>query len=99
MLWYRDDATYDILVKDMINGDFAMKALLENAELFVFTSYILPWDYQSEPSIVENSHFLRTCIVFSVVFTVKLCHKLIALQGFNINIICGGFFGQGKLYI
>ncbi|PON99654.1 hypothetical protein TorRG33x02_044190 [Trema orientale] len=42
----RDDETYDMLVKDMISGDFAMRALLKNAELFVFTSYILPFYYK-----------------------------------------------------
>ncbi|KAM6542495.1 hypothetical protein CsatB_006942 [Cannabis sativa] len=42
----RDDKTYDILVNDMINGDFAMRALLENVELLVFTSYVLPFHYK-----------------------------------------------------
>ncbi|PON76284.1 hypothetical protein PanWU01x14_037020, partial [Parasponia andersonii] len=42
----RNDEIYDMLVKDMIGGDFAMRALLKNAELFVFTSYILPFYYK-----------------------------------------------------
>lgn len=32
----------------MIQDDLAMKAILDNAELLVFTSTILPEQYQSE---------------------------------------------------
>ncbi|XP_062097729.1 PHD finger-containing protein 1-like isoform X2 [Humulus lupulus] len=42
----RDDKAYDSLVYDMINGDFAMRASLENAELLVFASNVLPLHYK-----------------------------------------------------
>ncbi|CAL2276087.1 unnamed protein product [Prunus armeniaca] len=42
----RDEKDFDSLVASMIQDDLAMKAILDNAELLVFTSTILPEQYQ-----------------------------------------------------
>ncbi|KAJ0086644.1 hypothetical protein Patl1_08111 [Pistacia atlantica] len=44
----RDEKVYESLVDDMISHNLAMRAVLENAELLVFTSNVLPSVFWSE---------------------------------------------------
>ncbi|KAM7259518.1 hypothetical protein ACFE04_015259 [Oxalis oulophora] len=47
----RYESNFDRLVDDMITGDQAMKTIVDNAELLVFTSKVLPlssWRFQSK---------------------------------------------------
>ncbi|KAI9200004.1 hypothetical protein LWI28_001363 [Acer negundo] len=45
---WKEEMVYDSLVDDMISQDLAMKALVKNAELLVFTSKTLPSQFWSE---------------------------------------------------
>lgn len=45
---YRDEKGFDKLVDDIICLDLAIRAVVENAELLVFPSTVLPTQYRSE---------------------------------------------------
>lgn len=47
----RNEIVFDSLVNDMISQDLAMRVVIENAELLIYTSRILPmdcWRFQSK---------------------------------------------------
>lgn len=54
----RDDNVFDGLVDGMIKEDLAMRAVLKEAELLVFTSYDLPMHMRSELSFSFSFRFL-----------------------------------------
>ncbi|CAK7346815.1 unnamed protein product [Dovyalis caffra] len=53
----RNEIVYDSLVNDMISQDLAMRAVVENAELLIYTSRILPTDCWSEALNSLSSKF------------------------------------------
>lgn len=44
----RNEKAFDSLVNDMISQDLAMRTVVENAELLIYSSTILPMEYWSE---------------------------------------------------
>lgn len=44
----RSEKVYDSLVPDMISHDVALRAVVKNAELLLFTSNLLPFQFWSE---------------------------------------------------
>jgi len=47
---YSDGKAFGSLVDSMISQDLAMRSMVQNAELLVFASTVLPAQYRSEPT-------------------------------------------------
>ena len=56
--WYSNEKDFDNLVVSMIQEDLAMRAVLDNAEVLIFTSTVLPKQFQSESKFFSALIFL-----------------------------------------
>lgn len=94
---YSDEKAFQILLDSMIGQDLALRSVVQNAELLVFSSKLLPQKYWSEPHCIEHQF-----ISFSFSFflhKVELVLELIDLQDFRRNFIYGEFLGKSKLWV
>jgi hypothetical protein len=69
---YSDGKAFKTLVDSMIDQDLAMRSVVQNAELLLFTSTVLPMPYKSEPSCLYS--FIE--YQFNLIFCIKLNYFL-----------------------
>lgn len=105
---YSDEKAFQILLDSMIGQDLALRSVVQNAELLVFSSKLLPQQYWSEPHclcLLKNylDSIYRTSVYifffFFFLHKVELVLELIDLQDFRRNFIYGEFLGKSKLWV
>lgn len=87
----RNEIVFDSLVNDMISQDLAMRVVIENAELLIYTSRILPMDCWSEA--------LKSIFCGKVLYFFSLTTSLIILfskAGFQSKYYLWGVFRPKK---
>lgn len=93
----RDEEVLDNLVNHVICTDFALKSMIGEAELLIFTSLQLPQNLHSESKTIclqrimpcSNRNMLRLMFIYLLV--------LLNLQDCRGNLISGEFSGDSKV--
>lgn len=73
------EKAFDLLVNSMMCKDLAMKAVLKNAELLVFTSSMLPMQYWSKFAY-------NLSIIFSLLFQSRYIENQEGASGMTLSL-------------
>lgn len=91
ILCFRDDQVFDNLLYNLRHYDFALKALVGDSELLIFTSAQLPEKHQS------NCYHPKVLNAYKLLYMFQL--TTLNLQDLRVNYIYGAFSMEDKLLL